>query len=96
MQDMALKDLPAAFEYIFNITKEKINYIGHSQGTLIMFMALAEGVPSVVSLIGKYIALGPVAYVGTINSGPMKLLSRQKWLFPFYDFLGIHTFGENN
>jgi hypothetical protein len=52
MQDMALKDLPAAFEYIFNITKEKINYVGHSQGTLIMFMALAEGVPSVVSLLG--------------------------------------------
>lgn len=38
---MAKYDLPAAFEYINNITHKKIHYIGHSQGTMIMFAALA-------------------------------------------------------
>jgi lysosomal acid lipase/cholesteryl ester hydrolase len=39
---MAQYDLPAAFSYIKNKTNTKIHYIGHSQGTMIMFIALAE------------------------------------------------------
>jgi lysosomal acid lipase/cholesteryl ester hydrolase len=42
---MALYDLPAAFSYISKLTKQKINYVGHSQGTIIMFAALAAEVP---------------------------------------------------
>jgi esterase/lipase superfamily enzyme len=38
---MAQYDLPAAFEYIARSTNKKIHYIGHSQGTMIMFAALA-------------------------------------------------------
>lgn len=40
--DMARHDLPAAFLYINQLTARKIHYIGHSQGTMIMFIALAE------------------------------------------------------
>jgi len=29
----ALSDIPAAFTYIAEVTGQKINYIGHSQGT---------------------------------------------------------------
>jgi pimeloyl-ACP methyl ester carboxylesterase len=39
--EMAKFDLPAAFTYIVNITKKPIHYIGHSQGTMIMFAALS-------------------------------------------------------
>lgn len=33
-QEFAEYDLPAAFEYIGELTGRKINYIGHSQGTI--------------------------------------------------------------
>lgn len=45
--DMAKHDLPAAFGYISRVTQRKIHYIGHSQGTLIMFIALSEKVKGV-------------------------------------------------
>jgi len=35
-------DLPAMFEYIYNKTNKKIHYVGHSQGTLIMHIALSQ------------------------------------------------------
>ncbi len=40
--EMGVKDLPAAFKYIKSITGKKLHYIGHSQGTLSMFIALAQ------------------------------------------------------
>lgn len=61
--EMAEYDLPAAFSYINNITKKKIHYIGHSQGTMVMFAALSVKNPIVTSLIASYSALGPVAYL---------------------------------
>jgi lysosomal acid lipase/cholesteryl ester hydrolase len=40
---MAAYDLPAGFEYIHkNTGTNLIDYIGHSQGTLQMFIALAQ------------------------------------------------------
>lgn len=66
---MATKDLPAAFEYITNYTnKEKINYVGHSQGTMIMHAALALRLDSVISRVNKIISTGPVAYLGNVTS----------------------------
>lgn len=44
---MAQFDLPAAFKYISNKTNSKINYVGHSQGTMIMFAALSSKYPHV-------------------------------------------------
>ena len=56
-------DLPAAFEYIHNVTKKKIHYVGHSQGTLIMFGALSQKNIAIRSLLASFSALGPVAYL---------------------------------
>jgi gastric triacylglycerol lipase len=39
---MADFDLPAAFTYINKLTKQKIHYIGHSQGTIQMHVALSK------------------------------------------------------
>lgn len=60
---MAKYDLPAAFEYIHQKTQKKIHYIGHSQGTMIMFAALADKNPIIKQYLASYIALGPVAYL---------------------------------
>jgi len=45
--DIAKHDLGAAFRYITNRTSQKIHYIGHSQGTLIMFIALSMKYPNI-------------------------------------------------
>lgn len=41
-QDMADYDLPAVLAYVNNITSQKIHYLGHSQGTMIMNIALSK------------------------------------------------------
>lgn len=46
-QHMADYDIPAAFRYIYNFAKQKINYIGHSQGTMQMHIALSKNNPAV-------------------------------------------------
>jgi len=73
-QHMADYDLPAIFTYVNNITKQKVNYIGHSQGTIQMNIALSKHNPVVESLIDKYFALGPVAYVKNAHSHIIDLL----------------------
>lgn len=41
-QHMADYDLPAIFKHVNSITGQKVNYIGHSQGTIQMHIALAK------------------------------------------------------
>lgn len=60
---MAHYDLPAAFRYITRATQRKIHYIGHSQGTLIMFIALAEKIKGVEENLLSFNAFGPIAYI---------------------------------
>lgn len=46
-QHMADYDLPAIFKYVNGITRQKISYIGHSQGTMQMHIALSKRNPVV-------------------------------------------------
>lgn len=62
-QQFAMYDDPAAFTYIVSKTNQKINYIGHSQGTTQMFAALSLKISAVRDNIKSFIALGPVVYV---------------------------------
>ena len=62
---MAEYDLPASFRYIFNITQRKINYIGHSLGTLTMFAALSKHFPEIDDNIAEIIQLGP--FISLLN-----------------------------
>lgn len=61
-------DLPAMVNFALKETrKEKLYYIGHSQGTLIMFARLAED-PSFNDKIHQFIALGPVFCLKALRS----------------------------
>lgn len=68
-QEMSEYDIPAGMKYISQYTgQQKINYMGHSQGTTIMWAALARRDPTVLQYLNKFIALAPVAYVADSTS----------------------------
>lgn len=61
--EMGVKDLPASIDYIINITgQKKINYIGHSQGTTILFVLMSE-LPEYNEKIAVVNALAPIMSV---------------------------------
>ena len=75
---MSEGDLPAAFTYISEKTGQKINYVGHSQGTTQMFASLANsaGKNSVVTAnLRKFAALGPVTHMANVKTKLMVLLA---------------------
>ncbi|KAI6175985.1 Lipase [Aphelenchoides bicaudatus] len=80
--EMAKYDLPAMFDKIEKVTGQKqIYYVGHSQGTLIMFAKLASE-PTFEKRIKRFFALAPVAEVKRIK-GMLKFLADDlyPWIF---------------
>lgn len=90
-QHMADYDLPAVFTHIFNITKQKIHYIGHSQGTIQMFVALSKHNPVIEQYLDKYFAFGPVAYVKNSKSNLINMLDHSLVL-QWFKLRGINEF----
>lgn len=80
---MAQYDLTASFKYIANKTQQKINYVGHSQGTLIMFIALSMKYPHIQENLQSYIALGPIVYLQNMDSRVLNTLMHSY----FFEFL---------
>jgi len=71
--EMALHDLPACVTYLQHTTGEKkIDYIGHSQGTMIAFAGFSSNT-TLGAQIRLFIALAPVATVKHVK-GFMKVL----------------------
>jgi gastric triacylglycerol lipase len=88
---MADYDLPAIFTYVNGITKQKVSYIGHSQGTMQMHIALSKRNAVVENLIDKYFGFGPVAYVQHSTSNIVDLLDH-KVVLEWFKLRGIHEF----
>lgn len=88
---MADYDLPTVFTYINQITNQKIHYIGHSQGTMMMHVALSKRNHVVEEYLDKYFAFGPVAYVSYQKSHIMNLLDKSK-LLEWYHIRHIYEF----
>lgn len=60
---MAAKDIPAMLEYALNITGEThLYYVGHSQGTLIGFIAFST-IPQIAKKVKLFFALAPIFYL---------------------------------
>jgi lysosomal acid lipase/cholesteryl ester hydrolase len=73
---MADYDLPAYFNYVYSVTGQKMHYIGHSQGTVQMNIALSKRNSVVESLMDKYFAFGPIAYIANTKSNLVNLLDK--------------------
>lgn len=92
--EMAKYDLPAMIELVVNVTKQpKVFYVGHSQGTMIMFAQLSRS-SAFAARIRHFFAMGPVATLGHLQSKPIKIMSAFQnliedfvWLFGVKEFL---------
>lgn len=79
----AAYDIPAIIQYIQNQTaQQKIDFVGHSQGTAVMFALLSRH-PDFAQNIDHFIAMAPIAYVGKLKS-PVSYLFNS---FPFRRYL---------
>jgi lysosomal acid lipase/cholesteryl ester hydrolase len=95
--EMVKYDLDAMFNKIEEVTgQHKIYYMGHSQGTLIMFGKLASD-PDFSDRVKRFFALAPVARVKNIE-GLLQFLA--DFIYPYFpeifDILGDGEFFPNN
>lgn len=76
-------------DYVVKRTGLKPAYIGHSQGTGSMFLALSRGMrPDLGNKISSFIALGPAVYAGPVfRTFPFSLMrkfrARSLWTLVF-------------
>ena len=88
--EMAKYDLPAVVNYVKKRDKvEKVYYIGHSQGTLIFFLAYMNNPQFLENNIQKFVALGTVPNVNNAPHFLIKLFEKAKILdlVPVKNFL---------
>lgn len=75
-------DLPASIEYVKEKTGyEKVDYLGHSQGTAIFFIKYMDDPEYIMKNIGRFVGLGVVPSLAHSPTEVFKLLA------PFHDLL---------
>ncbi|XP_043267207.1 lipase 3-like [Venturia canescens] len=95
--EMGYYDLPATVDYIVaNTGQEKINYIGHSQGTTSFFVMLSEK-PQYNDKINRFIAYAPIVYANNVRSPIVDFFSKiSSPLYRTLQFLNVHDFLPTN
>jgi gastric triacylglycerol lipase len=86
---MGEHDLPTVFKYIFSKTNKIMHYVGHSQGTVQMFIALATQNSVVEQYLDKYFAFGPVVFLKNSKSHLIDLLDKSG-LLEWYKLNAVH------
>ncbi|KAG2710596.1 hypothetical protein I3760_04G034500 [Carya illinoinensis] len=64
--ELASFDMPAVIDFVCGQTGQKINYVGHSQGTLIALVSFSEG--KLVKQMKSVALLSPVAYMSNMKT----------------------------
>ncbi|KAJ2945337.1 hypothetical protein O0L34_g9429 [Tuta absoluta] len=96
-QDVAEYDLPAVIDYIqkHKTGNEKINYVGYSMGTTVLFAMLSTKTQYNDILRAAY-TLAPVAYMTEIKS-PFKILAKYgRTIETFLNLVGANEFLPRN
>ncbi|KEH25746.1 triacylglycerol lipase 2 [Medicago truncatula] len=87
--ELASNDLPASMQYVYDHTSQKIHYVGHSQGSLIAFVAFSQG--KLLNITRSAALLSPIAHMSHITSKATKLAA-EILLADYIRWLGIHVF----
>ena len=80
--EMGKYDLPAMLERVKKVTgRKKVSYVGHSLGSVVLFLAVAQLGHKFSRKINKFFALAPVASVSRMNSNYSEYFDETKRLF---------------
>ncbi|KAJ0053706.1 hypothetical protein Pint_02981 [Pistacia integerrima] len=64
--ELVAYDMPTFFDYVHSQTGQKVNYVGHSQGTLIALASFSEGLQ--VDKLKSAALLSPIAYLSHMST----------------------------
>ncbi|XP_011696550.1 PREDICTED: lipase 3-like [Wasmannia auropunctata] len=94
--EIGTRDLPAMIDHVVKTTgREKIFYLGHSQGTAAFFVMAAEE-PQYQDKIQAMFALAPVAYCGRMNNPILHFLAFfSGTLNSLLELIGVHEFAPS-
>ncbi|CCK71669.1 uncharacterized protein KNAG_0H02540 [Huiozyma naganishii CBS 8797] len=80
MRELVQFDLPAMVQFVrARSGNEKINLLGHSQGTAEIFLGLINNCGGINKYVDNFVALSPACYPGSLllkESAVMKIMSR--------------------
>jgi pimeloyl-ACP methyl ester carboxylesterase len=83
---MAKYDIPAVIDFALQLTgDDRLAYVGHSEGTTMLFAALAL-YPELADRLSCFVGLGPVATVGGITNPLARVMAGLRlpeWLMYF-------------
>ncbi|PPR84754.1 hypothetical protein GOBAR_AA35958 [Gossypium barbadense] len=91
--ELVAYDLPATFQYVYNQTGQKLHFIGHSQGTLMVMASMSRD--QLLNMLRSAALLCPIAYLGHTTS----LLSRfitDNFIAEALHSLGLYKFDLND
>ncbi|OIW14448.1 hypothetical protein TanjilG_15361 [Lupinus angustifolius] len=87
--ELVAYDLPAVFDYVFKETGQKINYVGHSLGTLIALASFSEG--KLVNQVKSAALLSPIAYLSHMNTA-LGVVAAKTFVGEFTTLFGLAEF----
>ncbi|KAI5446462.1 triacylglycerol lipase 2 [Lathyrus oleraceus] len=87
--ELVTYDLPAVFDYVYIQTGEKINYVGHSLGTLIALASFSER--KLVNQLKSAALLSPIAYLSHMNTA-LGVIAAKSFVGEITTLIGLAEF----
>ncbi|MQL74157.1 hypothetical protein Taro_006539 [Colocasia esculenta] len=87
--ELVLHDLPTTFDFVYRQTGQKLDYVGHSMGTLVALASFSER--RLVDKVRSAALLSPVSYLSHMTT-PIGILAARTFLDKVYTWLGIAEF----
>lgn len=73
--DIGQEDTPTIVDYVLNVTSaSKVHFVGHSQGTAVMFVLLSTNQSAVSEKLASFVAISPITRIGNAKTSFRYLL----------------------
>ncbi|KAF9602363.1 hypothetical protein IFM89_027037 [Coptis chinensis] len=87
--ELAAHDLPTTLDFVYGQTGQKLNYVGHSLGTLVALASLSQG--KMVDKVKSVALLSPVAYLSHMTTS-IGILCAQAFVGEITTLFGVSEF----
>ncbi|CAA6668398.1 unnamed protein product [Spirodela intermedia] len=87
--ELVAYDLPATVDFVYQRTGQKLDYVGHSLGTLTAMASFSEG--RLVDKLRSAALLSPIAFLSHMTT-TLGILAARSFLGEIYTWLGIAEF----